>query len=78
MLLLQSADMFKINVLFKNIFQDHYQMSNSLDPDHDRRSVSPCLGPNFCKGYQSPLARKGFNKGLFVLVVFLFLLPYNQ
>ena len=27
-------------------------MSNSLDPDQDRHSVGPELGPNVCKGYQ--------------------------
>ena len=30
----------------KNIFHEHYQVSNSLDPDKDRHSVSPDLGPN--------------------------------
>ena len=27
-------------------------MSNGFDPDQDRHSVGPDLGPNVCKGYQ--------------------------
>ena len=27
-------------------------MSNDLDPDQDRRSVGPDLGPTVCKGNQ--------------------------
>ena len=27
-------------------------MSNSLDPDQDRRSVSPDLGETVCRGYR--------------------------
>ena len=30
-------------------------MSNSLDPDQDRRSVSPDLGQTVCKGYRCRL-----------------------
>ena len=41
MLLLSSADLFQIN-FFKNTFR----VSNGLDPDQDRRSVGPDLGPN--------------------------------
>ena len=28
------------------------RVSNGLDPDHDRHSVSPDLGPNYLQGYQ--------------------------
>ena len=46
MLLLSSADYFKISN-FKKFFQDLYQIvSNSLDPDQDQRFVGPDLGPN--------------------------------
>ena len=36
---------FKIN-FFKKFFQDAIRVSNGLDPDQDRRSVGPDLGPN--------------------------------
>ena len=42
---LLSADFFKIN-FFKNSFRNTFRMSNSLDPDQDRHSVGPDLGPN--------------------------------
>ena len=43
MLLLPSADFFKINFFKKN------RVSNSLDPDKDRHFVGPYLGPNFSR-----------------------------
>ena len=36
---------FKINVL-KNSFRNTIRVSNSFDPDQDRHSVGPDLGPN--------------------------------
>ena len=44
MLLLSSADFFKIN--FKNSFRNIIRVSNHLDPDQDGHSVGPDLGPN--------------------------------
>ena len=31
--------------LFKKSFRNTIRVSSSLDPDHDRSSVGPCLGP---------------------------------
>ena len=31
---------------FKKFFQEHYQMSNGLDPDQEQCSVGPDLGTN--------------------------------
>ena len=45
MLLLLSADIFQ-NYFFQKKIQEHYQSVNSLDPDQDRHSVEPDLGPN--------------------------------
>ena len=45
MLLLSSADFFKIT-FFKNSFSNTIRVSNSLDPNQDRQSVGPDLGPN--------------------------------
>ena len=46
MFLVSSADIFsKIN-LFKNSFGNTIRVSNSLDPDQDRCSVSTDLSPN--------------------------------
>ena len=36
---------FKMNFLKKS-FRDTIRVSNGLDPDQDRRSVGPDLGPN--------------------------------
>ena len=49
--------------IFKNSFRNTIRVSNSLDPDRDRHSVSPDLGPNcFAKNISRrqklPLARK--------------------
>ena len=45
MLLMSSADIFKIN-FFKKSFRNTIRVSNGLDPDQDRRSVGPDLGRN--------------------------------
>ena len=38
---------------FKNIPSETNRVSNDLEPDQDRLSVGPDLGPKlFCKGYQ--------------------------
>ena len=52
MFLMSSAHLFfKINV-FKKSFGNTIRVSISLDPDQDRHSSGPDLGPNyFCKGY---------------------------
>ena len=51
MLILSSADFFKINFLENKSFRNILRMSNGLDQDQDRRSVGPDLGPN-CLHYQ--------------------------
>ena len=46
MLLLSSADFFKINFKKKkNSFRNTIRVSNCLDPDQDRRTVGPDLDP---------------------------------
>ena len=40
-----SADIFKINFP-KNAFRNTIRVSNGLDPDWERSSVGPDLGPN--------------------------------
>ena len=47
MLLLLSADFFKIN-FFEKLFQEHItiRVSNGLGPDQDQHPVGPDLGPN--------------------------------
>ena len=46
MLLWSSADLnFKI-IFLKNSFRNNIRVSNSFDPDQDRHSVGPDLGPN--------------------------------
>ena len=51
------------NSPFKNSFRNTIRVSNSLDPDQDRRSVIPDLGPNglqrlsIGRRQKSPLAR---------------------
>ena len=53
-MLLLSDDFFQ-NKLFssKHSFRNTIRVSNSLDPDQDRLSVGPDLGPDcFEKGYQ--------------------------
>ena len=46
MLLLSSADFFHNLPFSKHSFRNTIRVSNGLDPDQDRRSVSPDLGPN--------------------------------
>ena len=46
---------FKINFFSKNSSRNTIRLSNVLDPDQDRHSVGPDLGPN-C------LQRKGFKQ----------------
>ena len=38
--------LFSSLAFFKTFFQEHYQSANGLDPDQDRHSVGPDLGPN--------------------------------
>ena len=47
-LLLSSADLFQ-----NNNFRNTIRESNGLDPDQDRRSVGPDLGPNCLQGRSS-------------------------
>ena len=44
--LLWSANIFKSKTFLKKYFRNTITVSNSLDPDQDRRSVGPDLGPN--------------------------------
>ena len=45
------ADFFEIN-FYKKYFRSTIRVSNGLDPDQDRRSVGPDMGPNcFAKVY---------------------------
>ena len=48
MLLLSSADFFSKLIFSKNYFRNIIRVlvSNCLDPDQDRHSVGPDLGPN--------------------------------
>ena len=46
MLLLSSADVFSKSTFSYNSFRNTIRVSNGLDPDQDRRSVGPDLGPN--------------------------------
>ena len=69
MLLLSSADFLRI-IFSKNSFRNTIRVSNSLDPDQDRHSVGPDLGPNSFERLsadekKSPLARKSL-----ILVVY--------
>ena len=47
MLLLSPADFFLLLTFSKNSFRNTIRVSNSLDPDRDRHSVVPDLGPNY-------------------------------
>ena len=51
MLLLSSADFFKIN-FSENSFSNTIRVSNSLGPDQYRHSVGPDMDLNCLKGYQ--------------------------
>ena len=46
MLLLSSADFFKIIFSSKNCFRNSIRVSNRMDPDQDQHCVGPDLGPN--------------------------------
>ena len=46
--LLSSADFFQ-RTFSKHSFRNSIRMTNGLDPDQDRRSVGPDLGPNCLK-----------------------------
>ena len=53
----------KLSIYFHNVFfRNTIRVSNGLDPDQDRRSVGPDLGPNCLQKLsaddKSPLARK--------------------
>ena len=67
MILLSSCDFFFSKLtLSKNSLNYTIGESNSLDPDKDRHSVGPDLGPICLQrlsagDFLSPLARKGFN-----------------
>ena len=49
MLLLSSAVLFSRVTFSKNSFRNTFRVSNGLDPDQDRISVCPDLGPNCLK-----------------------------
>ena len=49
---MSSADFFSKLTPSKKTFKDTIRVSNGLD------SVGPDLGPNVCKGYQSPIVGK--------------------
>ena len=46
MLLLLSADFFSKLTFSKNPFRNTSRVSNGFDPDQDRHTVGPDLGPN--------------------------------
>ena len=46
LLMLSSADFYKISTFSKNSFRNNISMSNSLDPGQARQFVGPDLGPN--------------------------------
>ena len=46
MILLSSADLFSKFTFSKHSFRNTIRESNSLDPDQDRHSVVPDLGPS--------------------------------
>ena len=50
MLLLSSVDFFQNYFFSKNSYRNTIRVSNGLDPDKDRRSVGPDLGPNYLQG----------------------------
>ena len=45
--MLSFADFFQKLPLLKGSFRNAIRVSNGLDPDQDRHSVDPHLGPNF-------------------------------
>ena len=46
MLFLLSAEFSFLNTFFKKSIKNAINLSNSLDPDHDRHFVGPDQGPN--------------------------------
>ena len=46
-LLLLFADLKKKITFSKNSYRNTFRVLNGLNPDQDRHSVGPCLGPNF-------------------------------
>ena len=63
MLLLSPADFNQNEFFQKPSFRNTIRLSVGLDPDQDRRSVGPDLGPNclqsiISRRQKSPLARK--------------------
>ena len=46
MRLLSSADFFSKSSFSKSFLRNTFRVSNGLDPDQDRLSVGPDLGPN--------------------------------
>ena len=56
--MLSSVDFFKINFIQKCSFRNTIRVSNGLDPDQDRDSVSPDLGLNCLQRLSAELARK--------------------
>ena len=61
---------FEIN-FFKNSFRNTVTLSNYLDPDQDRFSIGPDLGPN-CLLYQQTTKVDAAGKELSEPVVFLY------
>ena len=64
MLLLSSADFFQNSLFQKKYFMNAIRESSGFDPDQDRHSVGPDLGPNCLQrlsadiNQELPLARK--------------------
>ena len=52
MLLLSSAAFFFKIIFLKKCFRNTIGLPKSLDPDQDRRSVGPDLGPNCLQGLE--------------------------
>ena len=68
--LLSSAELF----FSENYFRSTISVSNSLDPDQDRRSVGPDLGPNLLQRLSAEFTVVRVTKDLFVLVNFAIIL----
>ena len=81
MLVLSSADFFKIN-FFKNFFQElnSISMSNSLDPDQNRQPVGPDLGPNCLQRLSAERKERveSNNKNLLLFVCFILYIPVKN
>ena len=61
MLLLSSADFFSKLTFSENSSQNTVRVSTSLDPDQDRHSVSPDLGPNSLQRLSAAASKEGVN-----------------